>query len=109
MLLQSNGRENESVSFAQVLKNSLSVEKTIKAFCDNCKKFSPTNQYARVSKKKMFGLSIRWCANAFPYFMSGGRSSTNSLHKLRTDPWKRLDIFETSNESNIYNTDDHSR
>ncbi|KAG4066630.1 hypothetical protein HA402_007266 [Bradysia odoriphaga] len=48
MLLQSNGRENESVSFCQILKNSLSVEKTIKAFCDNCQKFSPTNQYARV-------------------------------------------------------------
>lgn len=37
------------MSFSQVLRNSLSVEKTTPAFCETCKKFTPTNQYARVT------------------------------------------------------------
>lgn len=35
------------VTFAQVLRKSLSVEKTIPTYCDDCKKFSPTTQRAR--------------------------------------------------------------
>lgn len=38
------------MSFSQVLKNSLSVEKTTPAFCEICKKFTPTNQYAKVTE-----------------------------------------------------------
>lgn len=38
------------MSFSQVLRNSLSVEKTTPAFCETCKKFTPTNQYARVTE-----------------------------------------------------------
>lgn len=45
-----NNRENDYLCFSQVLKNSLSVEKTTPAFCETCKKFTPTNQYARVTE-----------------------------------------------------------
>lgn len=45
---QANRSDFDHISFSQVLKNSLSVEKTIPTFCEQCKKFSPTNQYARV-------------------------------------------------------------
>lgn len=38
------------MNFSQVLRNSLSVEKTTPAFCETCKKFTPTNQYARVTE-----------------------------------------------------------
>lgn len=50
LLLGQISRSEDYVSFSQVLKNSLSVEKTTPAFCENCKKFTPTNQYARVTK-----------------------------------------------------------
>lgn len=43
-----NRSDFDHISFSQVLKNSLSVEKTIPTFCEQCKKFSPTNQYSRV-------------------------------------------------------------
>lgn len=48
LLLGQTNRETESISFPQVLRNSLSVEKTTPAFCEICKKFTPTNQCARV-------------------------------------------------------------
>lgn len=38
------------MTFNQVLRHSLSVEKTTPAFCEICKKFTPTNQYARVTE-----------------------------------------------------------
>lgn len=38
------------MSFSQVLRNSLSVEKTTPAYCETCKKFTPTNQYAHVTE-----------------------------------------------------------
>lgn len=38
---------SELVTFQQVLRKSLSIEKTIPTYCDDCKKFSPTNQRAR--------------------------------------------------------------
>lgn len=50
LLLAQNNRETEHMSFSQVLRNSLSVEKTTPAFCETCKKFTPTNQYARVTE-----------------------------------------------------------
>lgn len=50
LLLGQNNREGENMSFSQVLRNSLSVEKTTPAFCETCKKFTPTNQYARVTE-----------------------------------------------------------
>lgn len=50
LLLGQNGRDAEYMSFSQVLRNSLSVEKTTPAFCETCKKFTPTNQYARVTE-----------------------------------------------------------
>ncbi|XP_031636125.1 PAN2-PAN3 deadenylation complex catalytic subunit PAN2 isoform X3 [Contarinia nasturtii] len=50
LLLGQNNREIEHMSFSQVLRNSLSVEKTTPAFCETCKKFTPTNQYARVTE-----------------------------------------------------------
>lgn len=49
LLLGQNNRDGEYMSFSQVLRNSLSVEKTTPAFCETCKKFTPTNQYARVT------------------------------------------------------------
>lgn len=48
LLSSQNNRDYDFVSFSQVLKSSLSVEKTIPSFCEQCKKFSPTNQYSRV-------------------------------------------------------------
>lgn len=50
LLLSQSSRCDEYASFSQVLQQSLSVEKTTPAFCENCKKFTPTNQYARVTK-----------------------------------------------------------
>lgn len=50
LLFSVGNREYDYVSFCQILKNSLNLEKTIPAFCDNCQKFSPTNQYTRVMK-----------------------------------------------------------
>lgn len=50
LLLNSNNRDSEFVTFNQVLRHSLSVEKTTPAFCEICKKFTPTNQYARVTE-----------------------------------------------------------
>lgn len=50
LLLNTNSRESEYVTFNQVLRHSLSVEKTTPAFCEICKKFTPTNQYARVTE-----------------------------------------------------------
>lgn len=49
LLLGQSSRGDEHVTFNQVLQNSLSVEKTTPAFCENCKKFTPTNQYVRVT------------------------------------------------------------
>lgn len=50
LLLGQNNRDPEQMTFSQVLRNSLSVEKTTPAFCETCKKFTPTNQYARVTE-----------------------------------------------------------
>lgn len=58
LLLSQGHRENEYMSFAQVLKHSLSVEKTTPAFCEICKKFTPTNQYARVSMLRSVFMSF---------------------------------------------------
>lgn len=50
LLLGQSQRDVEYVSFSKVLRTSLSVEKTTPAFCETCKKFTPTNQYARVTE-----------------------------------------------------------
>ncbi|GAB0090123.1 PAN2-PAN3 deadenylation complex catalytic subunit PAN2 [Sergentomyia squamirostris] len=41
---------DDQVSFYKILKNSLSGEKTIPVWCDQCKKFTPTNQNVKVAK-----------------------------------------------------------
>lgn len=40
---------NMDGTFALILKNSLSVEKTTPAWCEKCNKFTPTNQKSRVT------------------------------------------------------------
>lgn len=44
LLLNSSNRDVDIIHFNQVLRQSLSVEKTTPAFCETCKKFTPTNQ-----------------------------------------------------------------
>lgn len=46
--VNANNRNMEG-TFAQILKNSLSVEKTTPAWCEKCNKFTPTNQKSRVT------------------------------------------------------------
>lgn len=50
LLLGGTNRDSELVTFNQVLRSSLSIEKTTPAFCETCKKFTPTNQYARITE-----------------------------------------------------------
>lgn len=49
LLLGVSNRDVDFVTFNQVLRSSLSIEKTTPAFCETCKKFTPTNQYARIT------------------------------------------------------------
>ncbi|XP_055538321.1 PAN2-PAN3 deadenylation complex catalytic subunit PAN2 isoform X2 [Wyeomyia smithii] len=44
-----SNRINIDGTFASILKNSLSVEKTTPAWCEKCNKFTPTNQKSRVT------------------------------------------------------------
>ncbi|XP_059609009.1 PAN2-PAN3 deadenylation complex catalytic subunit PAN2 [Phlebotomus argentipes] len=50
LLYANPGHEDSNVTFARLLRNSLSGEKTIPVWCERCKKFTPTNQYVRVVK-----------------------------------------------------------
>uniref|UniRef100_A0A1B0CY10 USP domain-containing protein n=2 Tax=Lutzomyia longipalpis TaxID=7200 RepID=A0A1B0CY10_LUTLO len=49
-LLYGAQNHDENITFARILRNSLSGEKTIPVWCEQCKKFTPTNQYVRVTK-----------------------------------------------------------
>lgn len=49
-LLYPLSNPNESADFTKVLKDSMNVEKTLSAWCDNCNRFSPHSHCARTTE-----------------------------------------------------------
>lgn len=90
-------KEDVHVPFTQILKQSLTIEKTLQTWCEVCKKYSPTNQYTKVSRlPKMLTVNCGLDNDKDLEFLKamtskgGDQTGTNSMGAVKVEPTLKL-------------------